>query len=400
MNPPKSRMHILVMIGVYLPGNSGGGPIKSVSNLVKALGSDFDFDIVTSDRDLNSSKPYLEIKIGDWNSIGNSRVMYLKRGVPSLLQMYKIIRDGHYDLIYLNSFFDSHFSIFPVLVNRLMAKKSMPVLLAPRGEFSPGALGLKKLKKYFYIKLSKLIGLYKNITWHASTANEANDIRHIFSPAYGAVSTARVISASDIANISTSDEVNNIASDNSNVNLRVCFLSRIAKMKNLHFALDLLKQFDRPLTFSVYGPLEDSAYWEECQRSIKSLPTNIKVEYHGSVDTKDVVKTISSHDIFILPTLGENYGHVIVEAWAAGVPVLISDRTPWKNLEGRKIGWDIPLSSPELFRKALMTACQWNADEWREAKSACRKEADSIINNADVVNDNKLMFLNAINHVA
>ena len=33
----------------------------------------------------------------------------------------------------------------------------------------------------------------------------------------------------------------------------------------------------------------------------------------------------------------ENFGHVIVESWQNGCPVLISENTPWKNLESQKL---------------------------------------------------------------
>jgi glycosyltransferase involved in cell wall biosynthesis len=104
------------------------------------------------------------------------------------------------------------------------------------------------------------------------------------------------------------------------------------------------------------------------------------------------------HDLFILPTLGENYGHVIVEAWAAGVPVLLSDQTPWRGLSGKRIGWDFPLSSPHLFHQALMTASQWSGDDWMEIKSACVKEAGKIVNNSGVIEDNRLMLRKAMGH--
>ena len=43
---------VLVTIGSYLPGYKAGGPIRSVANLIDALGDDFEFRVVTSDKDL------------------------------------------------------------------------------------------------------------------------------------------------------------------------------------------------------------------------------------------------------------------------------------------------------------------------------------------------------------
>lgn len=62
---------------------------------------------------------------------------------------------------------------------------------------------------------------------------------------------------------------------------------------------------------------------------------------------------MSEHDLLLMPTLGENFGHVIPEALISGCPVLISDRTPWRELESKKAGWDIPLSRLEKFHSVL-----------------------------------------------
>ena len=56
-------------------------------------------------------------------------------------------------------------------------------------------------------------------------------------------------------------------------------------------------------------------------------------------------KNLFEYHFFILPTLGENFGHVFIEALAAGCPLIISNRTPWLELEKKGIGWDIPLEN-------------------------------------------------------
>jgi len=41
---------------------------------------------------------------------------------------------------------------------------------------------------------------------------------------------------------------------------------------------------------------------------------------------------LADYDAFIFPTLGENFGHVIIESLSAGCPVLCSDQTPWNDV--------------------------------------------------------------------
>lgn len=56
---------------------------------------------------------------------------------------------------------------------------------------------------------------------------------------------------------------------------------------------------------------------------------------------------------FLFPTLGENYGHVIFEALAAGCPVIVSDQTPWQDLEKREVGWVIPLADQQRYCQVI-----------------------------------------------
>jgi hypothetical protein len=61
---------ILTSVGYYLPGYKAGGPIRTLANMVGRLGDEFQFKIVTADRDFDDTKPYPEIKIDGWNSKG------------------------------------------------------------------------------------------------------------------------------------------------------------------------------------------------------------------------------------------------------------------------------------------------------------------------------------------
>ena len=49
---------VLVLLALYLPGLKMGGPLQSVANLVRRLDADFEFRILTSDRDLGDDRSY------------------------------------------------------------------------------------------------------------------------------------------------------------------------------------------------------------------------------------------------------------------------------------------------------------------------------------------------------
>jgi len=160
--------------------------------------------------------------------------------------------------------------------------------------------------------------------------------------------------------------------------LRLVFLSRISRMKNLDGALALLRGLPGQIRLDICGPIDDADYWAECQRTIAALPRNVRVDYRGVIAHEQVVDVLKEAHLFLLPTRGENFGHAIVEAWAAGLPVLISDRTPWRGLERKGAGWDVPLEQPERFERILADFVQMDGTEFQLLSRQARRHWGQI----------------------
>jgi glycosyltransferase involved in cell wall biosynthesis len=142
-------------------------------------------------------------------------------------------------------------------------------------------------------------------------------------------------------------------------------------MKNLAFAIETLARCRCPVDLHVYGPIEDEAYTESCRKLVPSAGSPLNVSWHGEVPHERVRAVLAEHDVFFLPTLGENFGHGIFEALAAGVPVLVSDRTPWRDLDRAGVGWVRPLDSHEPFVEVIESLAAMPAD----ARLAMRQRA-------------------------
>jgi glycosyltransferase involved in cell wall biosynthesis len=156
------------------------------------------------------------------------------------------------------------------------------------------------------------------------------------------------------------------------------FAARIAATKNLHFLLEVLARCDGDhIHLDIVGPLEDPAYWARCQTLIQHLPSTVAVEYRGEVAHSDLQRRLSTYDVMILPTRGENFGHIIVEAWAAGCPVLVSDRTPWRQLAAQGLGWDVPLDYQEWIR-AIRECLSLSADTHLRMRRGVREQARRV----------------------
>lgn len=330
-----------------MPGYKAGGPVRSLVNLVDRLGNEYDFSILTSDRDIGDRVPFSNILVGDWLTVGKARVMYLAPHQLRLLNWRWLLSQIQYDVLYLNSFF-ALLTIQTLVLRRLRQIPSKPVVLAPRGEFSSGALALKTIKKRAYIFLAKQLGLTRNVVWHASSDSEAQDIHRVFELA--PIHTAENIVTFDTIPEKMDHRVKRVGE------LQIVFLSRIVRKKNLLFALQMLRLAPGCVKFDIYGPLEDVQYWQECQALIRKLPPSHRVNYCGVVAQDQVIHVFSKYHLFLFPTHGENFGHVVAEALIAGCPVLVSNQTPWRDLAAKHAGWDVSLSASEQFQ-AILNEC-------------------------------------------
>jgi len=339
-NNSNKSFGVLVFAGYYIPGYKGGGPIKTIANLLTYTGKEVKYSLITQDRDLGDTEPYTTVQPGRWNQVDGAPVFYSQTGIKGFIQFLKILIPREYDVIYLNSFFSVRFSFFPLLIARLLGQK---VVLAPRGEFSEGALGLKANKKNAFIRLYKLLSLQKRILFQVSSEFEAEDVRRTL---------GRAVDTWVAENIGSQDFASVILPKDKHT-LKAVFVSRISPKKNLVGALEMLAQTRESVVYDIYGPKEDEQYWAACQEKIDMLPSNVQVNYKGSLQPQDVVNTIAGYDVFFMPTKGENYGHVIAEALCAGLPLLIADTTPWRGLQEKGLGWDLPLGKPRAFASAL-----------------------------------------------
>jgi glycosyltransferase involved in cell wall biosynthesis len=381
------KPRILIMLYRYLPGVKSGGPIRSISNLVDALGHEMDFRIITTDRDDGDDTHYKSIEPNRWNEVGKAQVLYLSPDRLGMRSMFAVLASEKADFLYLNSFFSTRFSIVPLLLRELGARGQKAVLLAPRGEFSPGALQWHRRRKKTWIGMARRVRPYRTLVWHASSSHEEQDIRRVFGPG-AAVRVALPLSSSGPPPVTNGD-----ASLPKNPGaLKVVFVSRIVPKKNLLQAIQMLKNISGEVEFNIYGPAEDRAYWRLCEDGISALPGNVHVEFRSVVEHSAVGRIFSAHHLFLFPTLGENYGHVIFEALTAGCPVLISNHTPWKDLEQSNAGWDLPLDRPELFHAALQRCVAMTDTEFR-AKSACaRAFVHRFTSDADLLEANRALF--------
>jgi glycosyltransferase involved in cell wall biosynthesis len=387
----KLRPIILVICDYYLPGFESGGALRTLVNMVDGLSDDFDFRIITRDHDgkLNRNQ-YTSVKINTWNRIGKSEVYYLSKDQTRAGNIRQLVNEISPDVIYLNSFF-SPLSLYVLSLQRLRKIREIPIVLAPEGEFSQGALSLKSAKKKLYIAFCNLFHMVANVKWKAAAEAEADDIKRVIG------GKASITLAPNMSPAIASNGNPTLAKPPKEIGTaHIVYLSRVMRKKNLKWLLRRLQLLEGGLVIDIFGTLEDREYWEECQRTIQSLPPNIRVTSKGPVPHEEVADVLAKYHFFVLPTLGENFGHVFLEALAAGCPLIISDRTPWRNLESKGIGWDMSLDRPEEWVSTINRCITMNDEEYRQMSRNSLDFSTAWLSDAKTKEANRKLLSSAV----
>lgn len=355
--------------------------MRSISNITKLLSDYFNFKIIALNRDFSCIEKYDNVISNEWNNIFSTEVFYTDHSIP----VRKVINEAEFDLYYLNSFFSYNFSIKIIMLLRLGLIPGKKVILAPRGELGTGALSFKGIKKRVYIFISKIFRLHKNIIWHASTENEAAQIKNIFGENINC-KIALDVPETDLLKYELKNK--NVKQKGK---LRILFLSVINRVKNLKFVIEVLNQVNGDFILDIYGPVKDEKYWKECSELINS--TNPSKITYKSIARHDMITEIyPEYDLFFMPTLSENFGHVFFESLALGCPVLTTKNVIWTNLEDNKAGWNYDLKEQDKFVTLLEKLINCDQKEYEALTNNCRGYIRSRINENDLITSNKSLF--------
>ncbi len=382
-----SKKRILVFIDWYLPGYKAGGGQRAFANLVSYLRDEIDFYIVTRDTDFLEKQSYEGVKSDGWNIRNPGEHVYYSSEKKVSFKLFAGLMDEvQADLAYVNGIYSPKFSVLPLIVLR-WKRFSGKVVVGSYGMLASTAIRIKQGKKKFFLKTAKTLGFYRHVRFHATSGQEEEDIRRVFGRGVE-VMQAPHLPVRDLPEYSKTEKSSGL--------LRLISVARISPEKNTLFALECLKELSPnagKVIFDLFGPLYDQDYWDCCKRVIHEMPENVEVHYKGIVKGSEVIKTIAGYHFLFMPTRGENFGYVILESFMAGRPVLISDKTPWRDLATKKAGFDLPLQQKQAFVQTIneMVALEQSAfDAWCEGALYQAKE---FVENPELKEGNRRLFL-------
>jgi len=302
-------MKVLASIEWFSPAYRAGGIISSLKNQIEHLHGNLDFWVVTGNADLTSPAPVSD-EIDQWINRENHHVLYSSQ-TPDWNQ---ISADVNPDLIYINGLFNGPFN------RRLLTwckGKNYPVRLASHGMLAPNALRIKPLRKRLWLKLEDIRNTFQNLEWHATSEIEKEQILAWFPQAF-------VHIAQNLPPFLSTDPTG------PHGDLNFLSVGRVHRIKNYAFAAlclsKLAKKTGRHITYRIIGPIEDEA---EQQKILDCGHALMTCELLGERGPDDLPEQFQNTHALLAPSLTENYGQVIAEALAQGVPVLVSDQTPW-----------------------------------------------------------------------
>ena len=377
-----SKKKIVVFIDWFTPGFKGGGSVRSYSNLVQHLSPYFDFYFITRDTDYCEIEPYSTVKSNQWNVLNDSlQVFYISKEKLSYNFLNSVLKTIDYDYAYVNGIFSKFFSIYPLLILR---KTNKPTIVATRGMLASSALGIKSFKKKPFLLFASLIGLYQKVLFHATNKKEKQDILS----ALGKNNKVKI--APNLPKIRFEQPIEYI--DKKPGEIKLISLARISPEKNFEQLFKLLRQQTGNITLDLYGTKDNQNYWLICEKLINSMPTNITINYCGVIDPIFIEETIKKVHFMISLTLGENFGHVILESFMANRPIIISDQTPWKNLKDKNVGWDLDLNNNIIINDTINDAINMGQEEFNTMVNSCNSFAQSILDDKESVQHSMNLF--------
>ena len=376
----KRPLRILAVVEWYPPAYKAGGPIRSVHNLMQLLRAQTDhhLEVVCGDRDLGSPSPLKGIEpdvphlrdgiqVTYRSSVTHAWWLEKLRGTPE---------NPAPDVVYLNSLFSVPYALHPLRAARALGIR---VVLAPRGMLGAGALAIKPVKKKVFLTAARLFGLFRGVRWHASTEVEARDVQRVFPNAEIHCASNVPIPSSHCLPPDHGETAHWLA------------LGRIHPIKNLHFALEALQDVDlkgKHLRVELVGPAEDEVY---LQHLLSLSKPGLDIVHVGAVPPHELGEVWGRSHALLMPTTHENFGHAVVEAWAHGRPVLLSDQTPWRGLSEAGLGWDEPLDKA-LWVTRMQEAIQWSTETWRAMSEACVAKHRELVEAPALIQENCTLF--------
>ena len=362
-------MRVALFTAFFPPAFKAGGPVRSTANIVTTASPDYEILVVTGDRDLGDPHPF-DLPVGVPQPYGRHRVLRVNVKNPRHLRaLVREVRSLQPDIVYVNSLWSPRFSLLPAALAALRLFTPRMFLVAPRGELASGALQLKQTKKRVGARLWQALRPLLPLWWHASDPKEAREIHSFAGPQERLITSLNPV---DLPNPPAPPQPREDRVPHFVVP------GRISPVKNQHVLLEALRHVERPVEVHIYGVVHDEAYAARLAQLSAAQPHTVR--FQGAVDHAELLKLMNHSDGVLLPTRGENFGHVIPEALSQSCPVFVDDVTPFTATiaagGGGVVDHEDPAAWASLLAQLADESPVQRAERHRRAGEAYRRWRD------------------------
>jgi glycosyltransferase involved in cell wall biosynthesis len=229
---------------------------------------------------------------------------------------------------------------------------AQPFMISPRGMLSDWSIQHHRWRKRVAWSLYQRRDLFCATALHGTSHQEAAEFRRAgFRQAIAVVPNGVAIPES-------------VKCTRNGTTRTALFLSRLHPIKGL---LDLVEAWAkvRPNGWRmlVAGNDED-AHRREVELAVQHHQLSRVFSFTGVVSDEAKWALYRSADLVLLPSHSENFGIVVAEALASGVPVITTRGTPWRDLIEHRCGWWEEIGAAPLAA-ALEAATALSDDERR-----------------------------------
>jgi len=351
-NPAKER----IIYSVPSLAADTGGPARSVTGLADAI-SRHSYQITLATLNIKSfSDIWITPAASDSEVVEIVELATITSRLASQLWSYKIgkkisqlVLEKEVKLIHDNGVWQP----FNVHVAIAAKRTITPLIISTRGMLEPWALQHKRLQKTAMWSLYQKQILHFAHTLHATSETEATNLRRL-----GLTQPIAVI-----PNAVDMPFKPDITTDKPQGKERtLLFMSRLHPKKGLLTLVKAAQHVDlSDWKIIIAGPDEDR-HAAEVKATIQKAGLQHLFSFIGPVDDNKKWAIYRQADLFVLPSFSENFGIVVAEALAAGIPVITTKGCPWRDLEIHNCGWWVDIGVEPLVQ-ALRRAISLSTTE-------------------------------------
>lgn len=224
------------------------------------------------------------------------------------------------------------------LATRCAQELKLPYVMSITGTLTPWALKFKVWKKRIGWRLYQFSDLQNAAVLHAASPEEAGNIR-----------TLGLKNPIALVPLAIKMPPKKSFKDKNRQLRTALYISRIHRKKGLIHLIEAWETL-RPKGWRVIiAGQDDDGFRGEIENAIKQKGMEDLFLFQGFISEEKKWELYREADIFILPSYSENFGLVILEALASGLPVITTTGTPWKELPTHRCGWWIEIGTVPLI---------------------------------------------------